>query len=112
MEVKEEEAAVPGEKGQQEEAGEEKEAKAEEDGDAREEAAGGLGDEDEEDELEELRSHVLQLLLELDDTREISQRHEENFMELQGKSVCVRKVYVCIREIGRASCRERVSSPV
>ncbi|XP_012732206.2 coiled-coil domain-containing protein 136 isoform X2 [Fundulus heteroclitus] len=38
----------------------------------------------EEEELEELRAQVLQLLLELEETRELSQRHEESFMELQG----------------------------
>ncbi|KAJ8387376.1 hypothetical protein AAFF_G00157530 [Aldrovandia affinis] len=38
----------------------------------------------EEQELELLRSRVLQLLLELEDTRETSQRHEESFLELQG----------------------------
>uniref|UniRef100_A0A4W5JSB7 Coiled-coil domain containing 136b n=1 Tax=Hucho hucho TaxID=62062 RepID=A0A4W5JSB7_9TELE len=38
----------------------------------------------EEDDLEELRSQVLQLVLELEEAREVSQRHEESFMELQG----------------------------
>ncbi|XP_036373572.1 coiled-coil domain-containing protein 136-like isoform X2 [Megalops cyprinoides] len=38
----------------------------------------------EEQELEELRSQVLQLLLELEETREASQKHEESFHELQG----------------------------
>uniref|UniRef100_A0A3B5LWG7 Uncharacterized protein n=1 Tax=Xiphophorus couchianus TaxID=32473 RepID=A0A3B5LWG7_9TELE len=41
-------------------------------------------DQGEEEDLEELRAQVLQLLLELDETREVSQRHEESFMELQG----------------------------
>uniref|UniRef100_A0A3B3VES8 Coiled-coil domain containing 136b n=1 Tax=Poecilia latipinna TaxID=48699 RepID=A0A3B3VES8_9TELE len=41
-------------------------------------------DQGEEEELEELRAQVLQLLLELDETREVSQRHEESFMEMQG----------------------------
>ncbi|KPP73449.1 coiled-coil domain-containing protein 136-like [Scleropages formosus] len=38
----------------------------------------------EEQELEELRSQVLQLLLELEEAREVSQKHEESFHELQG----------------------------
>ncbi|XP_030633002.1 coiled-coil domain-containing protein 136 [Chanos chanos] len=42
------------------------------------------GGTEEEDELEELRGQVLQLLLELDEAREVSQRHEESFHELQG----------------------------
>ncbi|XP_033888579.1 coiled-coil domain-containing protein 136-like isoform X1 [Acipenser ruthenus] len=37
-----------------------------------------------EQELEELRSQVIQLLIELEETRELSQRHEEGFLELQG----------------------------
>ncbi|KAJ8261678.1 hypothetical protein GJAV_G00157060 [Gymnothorax javanicus] len=37
-----------------------------------------------EQELEELRAQVLQLLLELDEAREVSQRHEESFLEMQG----------------------------
>uniref|UniRef100_A0A4W5QLR8 Coiled-coil domain containing 136b n=1 Tax=Hucho hucho TaxID=62062 RepID=A0A4W5QLR8_9TELE len=63
-----------GEKGQQEEQGEEKEVNVEE-------VEGGML---EEDDLEELRSQVLQLVLELEEAREVSQRHEESFMELQG----------------------------
>ncbi|XP_073694746.1 coiled-coil domain-containing protein 136 [Garra rufa] len=39
---------------------------------------------DDEDELEVLRSQVVQLLLELEETREVSQRHEESYNELQG----------------------------
>ncbi|XP_031734714.1 coiled-coil domain-containing protein 136-like isoform X2 [Anarrhichthys ocellatus] len=39
---------------------------------------------DEEEELEELRAQVFQLLMELEETREVSQRHEEGFLELQG----------------------------
>ncbi|KAL0962805.1 hypothetical protein UPYG_G00345720 [Umbra pygmaea] len=62
-----------GEKGQQENQGEEKEVKMEE-------MEGVLEEED----LEELRSQVLQLVLELEEARELSQRHEENFLELQG----------------------------
>ncbi|XP_037624381.1 coiled-coil domain-containing protein 136-like isoform X3 [Sebastes umbrosus] len=38
----------------------------------------------EEQELEELRAQVLQLLLELDDARETSNKHQESFHELQG----------------------------
>ncbi|XP_068459361.1 coiled-coil domain-containing protein 136-like isoform X2 [Clinocottus analis] len=38
----------------------------------------------EEQELEELRAQVLQLLLELDDARETSNQHQESFHELQG----------------------------
>ncbi|KAG7497284.1 hypothetical protein JOB18_034776 [Solea senegalensis] len=64
-----------GEKGQQEE---EKEVK-----DEKEEERGG-GAEDEELEVEELRAQVLQLLMELEETREVSQRHEDSFTELQG----------------------------
>ncbi|XP_037551778.1 coiled-coil domain-containing protein 136 isoform X2 [Nematolebias whitei] len=70
------ETAREGEKGQQEE---EKEVK---DGCSEEEEQEGV--KDEEEELEELRSQVVQLLLELEELREVSQRHEENFMELQG----------------------------
>lgn len=36
-------------------------------------------------ELEELRAQVLQLLLELEEAREMSQKHEESFHELQGE---------------------------
>lgn len=43
------------------------------------------GEKDEEEDLEELRAQVLQLLLELDETREVSHRHEESFLELQGR---------------------------
>ncbi|XP_061576967.1 coiled-coil domain-containing protein 136-like isoform X2 [Cololabis saira] len=38
----------------------------------------------EEQELEELRGQVLQLLLELDEARETSNKHQESFHELQG----------------------------
>lgn len=38
----------------------------------------------EEQELEELRAQVLQLLLDLDDARETSNKHQESFHELQG----------------------------
>nr|XP_046185036.1 coiled-coil domain-containing protein 136-like isoform X1 [Oncorhynchus gorbuscha]XP_046185037.1 coiled-coil domain-containing protein 136-like isoform X1 [Oncorhynchus gorbuscha]XP_046185038.1 coiled-coil domain-containing protein 136-like isoform X1 [Oncorhynchus gorbuscha]XP_046185039.1 coiled-coil domain-containing protein 136-like isoform X1 [Oncorhynchus gorbuscha]XP_046185040.1 coiled-coil domain-containing protein 136-like isoform X1 [Oncorhynchus gorbuscha]XP_046185041.1 coiled-coi len=66
-----------GEKGQQEDQGEEKEVKVEEE----EEVEGGML---EEDDLEELKSQVLQLVLELEEAREVSQQHEESFMEIQG----------------------------
>ncbi|XP_051547428.1 coiled-coil domain-containing protein 136-like isoform X2 [Myxocyprinus asiaticus] len=66
-----------GEKGQEDER-EKKEVKAEE-GDSEERKGT-----DEEDELEVLRSQMVQLLLELEETREVSQRHEESCNELQG----------------------------
>ncbi len=71
-----EETVGDGEKGQQEE---EKEV--------MEEKEGERGGKDEEEELEELRAQVLQLLLELEETREVSQRHEESFLELQGQNL-------------------------
>ncbi|XP_041820403.1 coiled-coil domain-containing protein 136-like [Chelmon rostratus] len=64
--------------GQQEEEKEVTEEKEEE------ERVGEGGRKDEEEELEELRGQVLQMLLELEETREVSQRHEESFLELQG----------------------------
>lgn len=71
-----------GEKGQEDER-EKKEVKEEtveeEEGDTEERRGA-----DEEDELEVLRSQVVQLLLELEETREVSQRHEESYNELQG----------------------------
>lgn len=39
----------------------------------------------EEQELEELKAQVLQLLLELDEARETSNKHQESFHELQGE---------------------------
>uniref|UniRef100_A0A1A7W6K2 Coiled-coil domain containing 136b n=1 Tax=Iconisemion striatum TaxID=60296 RepID=A0A1A7W6K2_9TELE len=72
----EEETVIEGEKGQQEEKMEMKEGKSEE------EEQGGM--KDKEEELEEFRFQMEQLLLELEETREVSQRHEENFMEVQG----------------------------
>ncbi|XP_056604899.1 coiled-coil domain-containing protein 136 isoform X2 [Triplophysa dalaica] len=68
-----------GEKGQEEER-EKKEVKQENTEEEEEEQTGI----DEEDELELLRSQVVQLLLELEETREVSQRHEESYNELQG----------------------------
>ncbi|XP_038564276.1 coiled-coil domain-containing protein 136-like isoform X1 [Micropterus salmoides] len=72
-----EETLGDGEKGQQDEEKEVKEEKVEEE-------RGGGGQDEEEEEVVELRAQVLQLLLELDETREVSQRHEESFLELQG----------------------------
>lgn len=40
--------------------------------------------EEEDEELEELRAQMLQLLLELEENREVSQRHQDSFLELQG----------------------------
>lgn len=77
-----EETLGDGEKGQQEE---EKEVKEEKEDEEEEGGGGPVKDE----EVEELRAQVLQLLLELDETREVSQRHEESFMELQGQSTFV-----------------------
>lgn len=74
MEEKEEPEG-DGEKGQQEEVMELKERDSEDE------------DQGEEEELEELRAQVLQLLLELDETREASRRHEESFVELQGEKL-------------------------
>ncbi|XP_007252451.1 coiled-coil domain-containing protein 136 isoform X2 [Astyanax mexicanus] len=39
---------------------------------------------EDEEEVEELRSQVVQLLLELEEAREVSQRHEDSYSELQG----------------------------
>lgn len=78
---KEEETVGNGEKGQQEE---EKEKEVKEEKGKEEERGGGGGGKDEDEELEELRAQMLQLLLELEETREVSQRHEESFLELQG----------------------------
>ncbi|CAK6982400.1 coiled-coil domain-containing protein 136-like isoform X1 [Scomber scombrus] len=79
---KEEVAVGNGEKGQQEEE-KEKEVKKEK-GDEEEQGRGG-GVKDEDEELEELRAQMLQLLVELEETREVSQRQEESFLELQGQ---------------------------
>lgn len=50
----------------------------------------------EEQELEELRAQVLQLLLELDEARETSNKHQEGFHELQGgKSRLHASHYIC-----------------
>ncbi|XP_017349743.1 coiled-coil domain-containing protein 136 isoform X1 [Ictalurus punctatus] len=66
-----------GEKGLEEE----KEVKEEKARDGEREEKRGM---EEEDELEELRAQVVQLLLELEEAREVSQRHEESYTELQG----------------------------
>ncbi|XP_069580265.1 coiled-coil domain-containing protein 136-like isoform X2 [Brachyistius frenatus] len=76
-----EEPLGDGEKGQQEEEKEVTEEKLEEE---EEQVAAGGGVKDEEEELEELRAQVIQLLLEVEETQEVSQRHEDNVMELQG----------------------------
>ncbi|XP_016120871.1 coiled-coil domain-containing protein 136-like [Sinocyclocheilus grahami] len=79
----EEVEAGNGEKGQEDER-EKKEVKeetAEEEKEGDREEQRGV---DDEDELEVLRSQVVQLLLELEETREVSQRHEESYNELQG----------------------------
>ncbi|XP_072529120.1 uncharacterized protein ccdc136b isoform X2 [Salminus brasiliensis] len=75
-----------GEKGVEEGNGEkglkeEKEVEDEKVGNGEREKARGL---DEEEEIEELRSQVVQLLLELEEAREVSQRHEDSYSELQG----------------------------
>lgn len=77
--MEEKEETEEEEKGQQEEdmKSKERESEDEDQGDV-------MG---EEEELEELRGQVLQLVLELDETREVSQRHEESFMELQGEEL-------------------------
>ncbi|XP_034019751.1 coiled-coil domain-containing protein 136-like [Thalassophryne amazonica] len=66
---KEEEAAGDGEKGQQEQ-GKEKETKEDRGGTRKE--------------VDDLRAQIVQLLLDLEETRETSQRHVESFLELQG----------------------------
>lgn len=50
----------------------------------KEEVSRGEGSPEEEQELEELRAQVVQLLLELDEARETSNKHQESFHELQG----------------------------
>lgn len=41
-----------------------------------------------ETELEELRAQVLQLVAELEETRELAGQHEDDSLELQGESLC------------------------
>ncbi|KAM9467547.1 uncharacterized protein ccdc136b isoform 2-T3 [Clarias gariepinus] len=69
-----------GEKGLEEE----KEVKEEKAGDGERDAKREVEEEEELEELEELRAQVVQLLLELEEAREVSQRHEESYSELQG----------------------------
>ncbi|XP_052410791.1 coiled-coil domain-containing protein 136 isoform X2 [Carassius gibelio] len=72
-----------GEKGQEDE----REKKEEEEETVEEEKEGDREEQrgvDDEDELEVLRSQVVQLLVELEETREVSQRQEESYNELQG----------------------------
>ncbi|XP_029993311.1 coiled-coil domain-containing protein 136-like isoform X2 [Sphaeramia orbicularis] len=71
------------ERGQEEEEGEEKKLR-EEEGEGEEKRKKEKEPLTEEQELEELRAQVLQLLLELDDARETSNKHQESFNELQG----------------------------
>lgn len=66
--------------GDEEQGEEEKEVKEEK----GEDPCRGRGESEEEQEVEELKAQVVQLLLELEETREVSQRHEESFLELQG----------------------------
>lgn len=67
----------------QEEEGEEKKLK-EEEGEEKDKRRKEQEPLTEEQELEELRAQVLQLLLELEDARETSNKHQESFHELQG----------------------------
>uniref|UniRef100_A0AAX7U2Z7 Coiled-coil domain containing 136b n=1 Tax=Astatotilapia calliptera TaxID=8154 RepID=A0AAX7U2Z7_ASTCA len=67
----------------QEEEGEEKKLK-EEEGEGEEKRKKEQESLTEEQELEELRAQVLQLLLELEEARETSNKHQESFHELQG----------------------------
>lgn len=77
------------EEDEEEEEGEERKQKEEE---VEGEDKSGKEEEEEEElltgeqELEELRSQVLQLLLELDGARETSNKHQESFNELQGET--------------------------
>ncbi|KAK2892912.1 hypothetical protein Q8A67_012900 [Cirrhinus molitorella] len=79
----EEVEAGNGEKGQEDER-EKKELKEETANEEKEDDREEQRAVDDEDELEVLRSQVVQLLLELEETREVSQRHEESYNELQG----------------------------
>lgn len=64
--------------------GEERKLKEEEEGGGEEKMRKEQEPLTEEQELEELRAQVLQLLLELDNARETSNKHQESFHELQG----------------------------
>lgn len=60
---------------------EEKEVKEEK----SENPVGGRGEDNhQEQDVEELKAQVVQLVLELEETREVSQRHEDSYLELQG----------------------------
>lgn len=72
----------------QEEEGEEKKMK-EEEGEGEEKRKKEQEPLTEEQELEELRAQVLQLLLELEEARETSNKHQESFHELQGENSCL-----------------------
>lgn len=67
----------------QEDEGEERKLK-EEEGEGEEKKRKDQEPLTEEQELEELRAQVLQLLLELEEARETSNKHQESFHELQG----------------------------
>ncbi|XP_031720080.1 coiled-coil domain-containing protein 136-like isoform X2 [Anarrhichthys ocellatus] len=71
------------ERAQEEEEEEEKKLK-EEEGEGEENMKNEQEPLTEEQELDELRAQVLELLLELDDARETSNKHQEGFHELQG----------------------------
>uniref|UniRef100_A0A8C6V520 Coiled-coil domain containing 136b n=1 Tax=Neogobius melanostomus TaxID=47308 RepID=A0A8C6V520_9GOBI len=67
--------------GDEEKDEEEKEVKEEK----SEDPVGGRGeDKHKEQDVEELKSQVVQLLLELEETREVSHSHEDSFLEMQG----------------------------
>lgn len=70
---------------EEEEEGEEKKLK-EEGGEGEEKRRKEQEPLTEEQELEDLRAQVLQLLLELEDARETSNKHQESFHELQGET--------------------------
>lgn len=59
---------------------------ADEEKEVKDEKTGVKEELSEEQELEELRAQVLQLLLELEEARDTSQKHEEGFLELQGEA--------------------------
>lgn len=68
-----------------EDEGEEKKLK-EEEGEGQEKRMMEQEELTEEQELEELKAQVLQLLLELEEARETSNKHQESFHELQGET--------------------------
>ena len=71
---------------EEEEEGEEEKKLKEEEGEGEEKRRKEREPLTEEQELEELKAQVLQLLLELDDARETSNKHQESFHELQGET--------------------------